>query len=297
MIVSSRIKGMLMVLSSAIFWGGSGVVAQFLFQQQGVSVEWLVAVRLLLTGLILLGFVAIKERDLVFAVWKDRFSRVPLLLLSIFGMIGMQYTFFAAIESGNAATATVLQYLAPVLVVLYMTFRSKAKPSIKEMVAVLLSVLGTFFLVTGGNPLELSISRSAVFWGLSSAVALAFYTVYPIGLLKRWGVLVVIGWGMTLGGIGFSFVHPPWKYEGSFSLATFAGVGFVIIFGTLIAFYLYSESLHYLTASETSLLACVEPLSAVFLSVIILNVDFGMGEWIGTICIIATVLMLSRSKK
>ncbi|WP_338750770.1 DMT family transporter [Bacillus sp. FJAT-52991] len=297
MAFSSRVKGIMMVLSSAIFWGGSGVVAQFLFQQQGVSVEWLVTVRLLLAGLILLSFAAMKERDLVFAIWKDRFSRVPLLLLSVIGMIGMQYTFFAAIENGNAATATVLQYLAPVLVVLYMTFRSKAKLSIKEIVAVLLSMLGTFFLVTGGNPFALSISGPAVFWGLSSAVALAFYTVYPIELLKRWGVIIVIGWGMTLGGLGFSFVHPPWKYEGIMNIPTLAGVLFVIVFGTLIAFYLYSESLRYLKPSETSLLACVEPLSAVFLSVLVLNVDFGIGEWIGTICIITTVLMLSRAKK
>ncbi|MGM7636339.1 DMT family transporter [Bacillus sp. Hm123] len=297
MALSARSKGMIMVLSSATFWGGSGVVAQFLFQQQGVSVEWLVAVRLLFSGLILLCLAALKEPSLVFAIWKDRFSRLPLLLLSIIGMIGVQYTFFAAIESGNAATATVLQYLAPVLIVLYITFRSKSKPSTKETVAVLLSVLGTFFLVTGGNPFALTISSHSVFWGLSSAVALAFYTVYPIELLKRWGAVVVIGWGMTLGGLGFSFVHPPWKYEGLLNVPTVAGVLFVIIFGTLIAFYLYSESLHYLKPSETSLLACVEPLSAVFLSVIVLHVDFGIGEWIGTLCIITTVLMLSRAKK
>ncbi|WP_445324304.1 DMT family transporter [Pseudobacillus sp. FSL P4-0506] len=293
---SSRTKGIIMVLASSLFWGASGVIAQFLFQKQGIGVEWLVTVRLLLAGLLLLLFAAIKEKRSIFGMWRDRFSWPSLILFSLFGMLGVQYTFFAAIRSGNAATATILQYLAPVLIVLYLAIRSKARPSSKEVVAVLLSVFGTFFLVTGGNPNELTISGTALFWGLSSAVALAFYTLHPLELLKRWGSILVVGWAMTVAGVVFSFVHPPWKLEGMFSFATVAAVSFVIIFGTLLAFYFYLESLNYLRASETSLLACVEPLSAVFLSVFLLSVPFGFGEWLGTFFIITTVLMLSRTK-
>ncbi|KIL75702.1 DMT family transporter [Bacillus badius] len=292
----SRTKGIIMVLASSLFWGASGVIAQFLFQKQGVGVEWLVTARLLAAGLLLLLFAAVKEKQSIFDMWKDRFSWPSLVLFSLFGMLGVQYTFFSAINSGNAATATVLQYLAPVLIVLYLAIRSKARPAGKEIIAVLLSVLGTFFLVTGGNPNELTISGTALFWGLSSAVALAFYTLYPLKLLKRWGSILVVGWAMTAAGVFFSFVHPPWKFEGTMSFATVAAVSFVILFGTLLAFYFYLESLHYLRASETSLLACAEPLSAVFLSVFLLGVPFGFGEWLGTVCIIVTVLMLSRAK-
>ncbi|MFK2824717.1 DMT family transporter [Bacillus sp. B190/17] len=293
----SRTKGMVMVLASALFWGASGVIAQFLFQQQGIGVEWLVTVRLLVAGLLLLAFSAVKEKKPIFDIWKDRFSWPSLILFSLFGMIGVQYTFFSAIQHGNAATATVLQYLAPVLIVLYLAIRSKARPASKEIIAVLLSVLGTFFLVTGGNPNELAISGQALFWGLSSSIALAIYTLQPLKLLQRWGSILIVGWGMTVAGVGFTFVHPPWKFEGTYSLAALAGVSFVIIFGTLLSFYLYSESLNYLRASETSLLACAEPLSAVFLSVFLLRVPFGFGEWFGTACIIITVLILSREKK
>lgn len=293
----SRMKGIVMVLLSAVFWGGSGAAAQFLFQQQNVSVEWLVTVRLLISGFVLLSWAAWNTKWAVLAIWNDRFSRVSLLLFSLLGMVGVQYTFFEAIASGNAATATVLQYLAPVLIVLYFAMQSKAMPAFREAAAVFLSLIGTFFLVTGGRLGELSISGAALFWGLGSALALAFYTVYPIELLKRWGSIAVVGWAMTLGGVIFSFVHPPWNFEGEPSFSTVAAILFVVIFGTLMAFYFYLESLRYLRPSETSLLACVEPLSAVLLSVLLLNVAFGFGEWLGTLCIIATVLILSRVKK
>ncbi|MFL6560216.1 MAG: EamA family transporter, partial [Bacillus sp. (in: firmicutes)] len=69
------------------------------------------------------------------------------------------------------------------------------------------------------------------------------------------------------------------------------------IFGTLIAFFCFMESLKYIRASEASLLACVEPLSAAFLAVAWLQVSFGPAEWIGSISIISTIFILSAVKR
>jgi drug/metabolite transporter (DMT)-like permease len=48
----SRNKGIALVLTGAALWGVSGTAAQYLFQQQGFSPEWLTVVRLLLSGII-----------------------------------------------------------------------------------------------------------------------------------------------------------------------------------------------------------------------------------------------------
>jgi drug/metabolite transporter (DMT)-like permease len=170
-------------------------------------------------------------------------------------------------------------------------------PNSKELIAVVLALLGIFLLVTQGNIKSLSISGLALFWGLSSAVALAFYTLQPHKLLAKWGSIIVMGWGMLIGGICFSFVHPPWVFEGNWSFSSFLAVVFIVIFGTLIAFYCYLESLKYISATETSLLACIEPLSSAVLSVIWLHVSFGLEECLGTLCIILTIVILSLFKK
>ncbi|WP_369361732.1 EamA family transporter [Priestia megaterium] len=293
----SRTKGIALVLTGAILWGVSGTVAQYLFQKQGFNVEWLTVVRLLLSGMLLLGFAYSKEKQRIWQIWKSKREALSLVLFSLFGMLGVQYTYFAAIKHGNAATATVLQYVGPALITCYLALRSKRLPTIKEGVAVVLSIFGTFFLVTHGSIHSLSISGWAVFWGISSAFALAFYTLQPHTLLAKWGSTIVVGWGMLIGGVGLSFIHPPWAFEGHWSLSAYLAVVFIIIFGTVIAFYCYLESLRYLSASETSLLACVEPLSAAFLSVIWLHVTFGFAEWLGTLFIISTVVILSIKKK
>jgi len=292
-----RAKGIILVLIAATFWGVSGTVAQYLFHQQGFSTNWLVVNRLLFSGIGLLFFSHTVGKQNIWSIWKNKQDIFRLVIFGVVGMFGVQYTYFAAIEYGNAATATVLQYLAPVIIVCYLSFRKKKLPAKNEVMAIGLALFGTFLLVTKGTIHSLSISGSAFTWGILSAFALAFYTLYPGSLLKKWGSLLTVGWGMLIGGIGFSLIHPPWNFQGQWSLSSFVAVVFVIIFGTLIAFFCFMESLKYIQASEASLLACVEPLSAAFLAVVWLQVSFGPAEWIGSFCIIATIFILSAVKR
>ncbi|SMQ79170.1 Threonine/homoserine efflux transporter RhtA [Bacillus sp. OV166] len=294
---SPRIKGIFLVLIAATLWGVSGTVAQYLFHQQGFSTNWLVVNRLIFSGFGLLFFSHTVGKQNIWTIWRNKQDIVRLVIFGVIGMFGVQYTYFAAIEQGNAATATVLQYLAPVIIVCYLSFRAKELPKIHEVIAIGLAIFGTFLLVTKGNIHSLSISSSAFTWGILSAFALAFYTLYPGSLLNKWGSLLTVGWGMMIGGIGFSLIHPPWKFQGHWSLTSFLAVVFVIIFGTLIAFFCFMESLKYIRASEASLLACVEPLSAAFLAVAWLQVSFGPAEWIGSISIISTIFILSAVKR
>jgi drug/metabolite transporter (DMT)-like permease len=291
-----RSKGILLVLIAATFWGVSGTVAQFLFHQQGFSSGWLVVIRLLFSGAGLLLFAHTAGKQKIWSVWKNKHDILQLIIFGIIGMLGVQYTYFAAIQYGNAATATVLQYLAPVIIAAFLCLKSKSWPSKNEFIAIILALGGTFLLVTRGNVSALSISLPAFIWGILSAFALAFYTLYPGRMLAKWGSLITVGWGMLIGGVAFSFISPPWVFQGTWSLPSFVAVVFVVIFGTLIAFFCYMESLKYINASEASLLACVEPLSAAFLAVVWLQVSFGVAEWIGSLAIIATVFILSVKK-
>ena len=117
--------GSVFCILSACLWGVSGAVGQYLFNQAGISPEWLVSARCLLTGLLLLVFYQVKHGG-VFSIWMDKQDRIGIIIFALGGMLFMQYGYFAAIAHSNAATATVLQYTAPVLIVVYLAFREKA---------------------------------------------------------------------------------------------------------------------------------------------------------------------------
>jgi drug/metabolite transporter (DMT)-like permease len=287
-----------MVLTAGSCWGLSGTVAQKLFTEYGFTPGSLVTIRLLAAGLMMLmiGFWRGKSSSIRDA-WKTAQGRVQIVVFGLLGMLGVQYTYFASIGEGNAATATLLQYLAPLMITVYLSLRAWKMPDSRETGAVLLALLGTMLLVTNGDFHQLSVPGSAVFWGLLSAVALAFYTLYPAGLLQRLGSEAVVGWGMVVGGIGLMPIFSPWHWEGQiWNMESVFLISFVILFGTLLAFFLYLDSMRYITPTEASLLACVEPMVAVVASVFWLGVPFGFLEALGGLCIIATVTILSLKK-
>lgn len=296
-LVDQRIKGIILVLIGAVSWGVSGTVAQYLFHERGFRADWLVVTRLLSAGSIMLLFSRLNLKQNIWQIWRTKNDSISLILFGILGMLGVQYTYFAAIQFGNAATATILQYLAPVLITVFLSLKAKRFPAKHELAAVALALFGTFMLVTGGKIDSLAITRPALFWGIGSAFGLAFYTLQPVRLLKKWGSILTVGWGMVIGGVGLSFIAPPWRFQGQWSFSALSAVLFVILFGTLLAFFFYMESLNYISAAETSILASAEPLSAAFLAVVWLHVPFGPAEWTGSLCIIATIFILSVIKQ
>lgn len=285
-----------MAFLAALLWGVSGVFAQFLFQEKQISPEWLVAVRMLAAGILLMIYPLIKSPRMLMAPWKNRKDSLQLIWFAIMGMLAVQYTYFVTIKHSNAATATVLQYLGPMIIACYYTIKEKRLPSLKEISAIVLALGGAFLLVTHGSWESLSISSTALFWGILSAFALATYSVLPIGLLNRYDTPVVIGWAMLIGGALFSLLHAPWKITGKWDTQTFLFTLAIIIFGTAMAFLFYLLSVKIIGATKASLLACAEPLAAAVISVIWLNVHFGLFDWVGTGFILLTIFLLTKTE-
>lgn len=286
--------GIALALLAATLWGVAGTFGQFLFQDRAVDVNWMLTVRLLGSGVLLLLFGALSPRIELKTIWQNKKDVGHLVLFSITGITAVQYTYFEAIHHSNAATATILQYVGPVLIVVYLALKNKRMPRPIELLAVLLAVVGTFLLVTHGRLEQLAISKTALFFGLAAAVALAIYTLQPIPLLRKYGAVPVLGWGMLIGGILSSFFKAPWKVSGFWDLGTYSATLFIILFGTAIAFLAYLNAVRIIGGQKTSLLASAEPLSATIMAVLWLQVPFGTLDWMGAICIVSTVFLLSR---
>ncbi|MEH7417424.1 EamA family transporter [Neobacillus drentensis] len=294
----NRRKGIFLVITGAVFWGIGGTIAKKLFQQYQIDVNWLVTIRLLIAGCLLLTVQFFrKDRSQILGVWKSRKIAIQLMIFGLIGMLAVQYTYMASIKHGNAAVATLLQYLAPVMIIVYLLFRKQTVLTRNDVLTVLLALVGCFFLLTNGSISQLSVPTPAIVWGILSGIALAFYTLYAVPLLKQFDSLVIVGWAMIIGGIALSFIHPPWQMNfKSLTLEAYSYLVFVILFGTMIAFWFYIESLQSLLPKESSLLGSIEPLAAVLTTVFWLKEPFGIFQWIGTACMIGMILLLALNK-
>lgn len=298
-IQNKRTLGFLLVILGASFWGIGGTVAQRLFQQDNLEVGWLVSSRLLLAGLLLIAIYKMTHRhESIFVIWRTKQNAFRQILFSLLGMLAVQYTYMMSIAIGNSAVATLLQYLAPLFIMAYYFLTRQSPLTKQDGIAVSLTLVGTFLLLTNGSFLTLSVPFMAVLWGILSGLSVAFYTIYAVPLLQQFHSLLVVGWSMIIGGIVMSIAHPPWAIDlSNWTFSTIAYFLFIVIFGTMLAFWFYIASLHYLSPKESSLLGSLEPLMAVITSVWWLKIAFGGYQFIGTLLILLMILYLTVFQK
>lgn len=294
---NQRIIGITLALVGASLWGLNGTVSQYLFQQQHVDVNWFVTTRLLCSGVLLLLIEALRKKP-IFHIWRSKHFIFQLLLFSIIGMLGVQYSYMASIADGNAAVATLLQYTAPIFIILYLIFTRQQRFMPIDIVLIFATLIGTWLLLTGGSFAGLSVPMSAVIWGIISAITLAFYTLYAKTLLANFSSLLIIGWGMLIAGLCMQWIHPIWTTgDIHFSFETNIALFFTIFFGTAIAFWFFFQSVGYLSAKESTLLGTIEPLAALVSSILWLSSPFSLLQAVGAMLILVIVAIISLMPK
>ncbi|SEM68634.1 Threonine/homoserine efflux transporter RhtA [Paenisporosarcina quisquiliarum] len=290
----ARSKGILLIVLGSILWGASGPMMEWVLNNTSLSVSFFLTVRLITAGICILLFLLITGQR-VFLIWKDISWLKQLVVFGVLGMLGVQYTFVAAIEASNASIATLLQFLGPVYIILFLSWKNRIFPPKYQVIGIIGTLIGLFLLLTNANVSILLISREALLWGLAVGIAFSIYTVYPARLMKEWGVLVVVGWGMLIGGVVLAFVTQIWKTDEWVHLAAYPIsiiVIIIILIGT-IAFILFLSSMKYITAVETSILSSIEPLTAMIISVFWFNQILGVWQYIGVIIMLLFVTWLS----
>ena len=290
--MNKRTKGILLAVTGASFWGTSGVAVQYLFGETTVSEVWLVGLRLLGAGMLLLILAKLTGRSSTKALFSNRHDVLQLVLFAFFGMGMSQLTYFAAVKYSNAPTATVIQYLAPVIIIGYTTAAQKMMPRRIDVVSIIVALVGTFLLVTNGNLNHLALSPQACFWALLAALANAISTMAPGRLFARYGTLNVTAWSMLICGICFIplyFIMP----MPALRPLDVALIGWIVIGGTLLAYTLYLASVQYIDPSTTGMLGAFEPLVATILAVALLHTQFGPVNILAScLIILATFLQM-----
>lgn len=287
------IIGTFLTISGGILWGISGVCGQFLFQNKNVTASWLVPLRLVTAGFLLLCYYLIRDKGKAFDIWKIKRNRIDIIIYGLAGMMLCQYSYFQTIEWSNAGTATVIQYLGPALIVVWVCLQTKRLPEKKGVLGVILAVTGIFLIATHGNPTTLALSQKALIMGLISAVSVVIYTVKPARMQSEFDTPLILAWGMLIGGTALTIAFRPWNNKVIFDGETFTALTFIILFGTMAGFSMYMTGVKMIGSVKASLYSCVEPVASMVLTAVWMKVSFTTPDLIGTVFVIATIIILA----
>jgi drug/metabolite transporter (DMT)-like permease len=289
--------GTTLAIIAAIMWGFSGVTVSMLFKlNSAMTPLWVSQVRMIAAGLIMLGLAAIR-REHPFRVWRDGKSAIQLVGYAVFGLIPVQYCYFKTVEYGNAPIATILQFLGPFVITLYLFSFKRQLPTRAETIGLLLAFFGTLLIVTHGHFNQLAIPPLVLFWGLLSAVGVATHSMMPQKLLPKFGVLSVTGWGMLVGGNVLNLFNPFWTRPVTLTLRDMSLLLVTVLVGTVLAFILFSTSLTFILPTTASLLDAFEPLSATLFAVLLVHTHLGQMDLIGGAVIIVAVIVVTMNFK
>ena len=289
---NGKVKGIVLTLVGGIFWGVGGSCGQFLFENKEVNSGLLVPIRLFAAGLLILVLQLIRKEK-IFDIWKEKRDAAETLLFALFGMMLCQYSYFTTIQYSNAGTATVLQYTGPAMILVYLCVKAKRWPKAYEIAALIFSCGGVFVLATHGDISSLALPPEALFWGIIAAVTLVVYNLQPIRIIAKFSTLTVMGWGMTIGGIVLTAIMRPWKVSAVWDGETAAALSFIVLFGTIAAFYCYLTGVRLVGAANASLLACIEPIAATIVAAAWLKVRFTPIDLVGFALTITAVVIIS----
>lgn len=290
--MTKKEKGTMMTLAAGLAWGISGISGQYLMSH-GVHVNLLTSLRLLITGIFLLSLARSKQKEHLVAAWKQPKFLKQVSLFSIFGLVLNQYAFLRAIHLTNAGTATVLQYMAPILILSIVCILNRQRPTSFEIIAIAMAILGTYMIATHGKLGSLAITPKGLMWGLGSAITYSIYILLPVKLIHEWGSTIVIGSGMFIGGILFSLVTKAWQYPLQINVMSILAYIGIIGIGTIFAYTFFLKGVSIVGAVKGSLLASVEPVSSVFLTVLVLGEIFYPIDLLGMLFIFLAVTLIS----
>ena len=289
-------------LGAAVCWALSATLAKGLFTP-GLDALAVAQTRSLLGFVCLWPVLFVVRRPLALP------ERRHLPLLALFGLnfVALHATYYYSISRMPVAVAILVQYLAPLLILLYTRLFRRA-PVGRALWAAALLCLGGWALVAGVRGGVSGIHPDGLAAALASAAAYATYI-----LLAEAGGRRLSPWTLLCCGLGFAalfwgFLRPwgsfpfgillqpvPHPAGGNGLAVPFPNVGALLLFiavcGTLLPFGLVALALRRIPAGRAGITPPAEPVVAAGLAYALLGERLGGAQMAGGVLVVAGILL------
>lgn len=307
---SSAARGYLLIAAATFCWGFSAPMGRAIFTGRlsgsghvlrSIAPLILAQSRSTIALLILAPILLLKKPESL----RVRVSHLAqFFLLGILGLAASNYFYYLAIEKTTVATAIVLQYVAPVWVLLYMLARRLQRPTALRITGVVLAVAGCAVAVG-----EISARGQFPWLGISglhlnpigllatqlAAITFAFYNVYGqhlVQLYERWTVLLYALLGAA---VFWQLLNPPWKIVAQhYSSGQWLFMLVFSITSMLVPFSLYFAGLQYLDPTRAIVTACLEPVWAILLTALFLGELVSPMQVLGIGVVLTATVVIQR---
>ena len=215
------------------------------------------------------------------------------MALGVLGVAGSNFFYYYAIKVTSVSIAIIVQYTAPVWVLLYMVSRRHERLTAARVLAVGAALAG-IVLVIGIHDIE----RGQLAWrgvaaSLLAAFSFSFYNVYGRRLLvvhDRWQVIAYALLGTSLFWI---VLNPPWKIVAAhYSREQWIFLSVFAFTSMLIPFSFYYAGLRHLDPTRAIVTSCLEPVFTILIAATFLAERLGWLQVLGIVLVLAATVVV-----
>lgn len=292
-----RVKGQgaklapLLIVSAGILWGCMGLFVRRLNALGLASME-VVALRAVVTTVLMLLFLLIYDRKLLKIRWKDLWCFLGTGVCSI---LFFNYCYFKAMELTALSVAAILLYTAPAIVMLLSYFLFKEKLTVRKLLSLGMTFAGCV-LVTGVLTEDGQISAAGICMGLGAGLGYALYSIFSrYALEKGYHTFTITFYTFLIAAIGSFFLSDMGKVARTAvkdpgAMLLCVGLGVVC---TVIPYLAYTLGLKYVENGKASIFASVEPVTATILGGIVFHDKLSAGSVAGVLLVLAALYIAS----
>ncbi len=219
-------------------------------------------------------------------------------LLGTLGVAVSNYFYYVAIQRTSVATAIIVQYTAPVWVLLYVVARGRQKLTLQKVAAVALAVTGIALVIDlfgAGSASRLRLDAYGLVAALLASFSFAFYNLAGHGILARYDRWRVLVWTLAAASAFWLAVNPPWKI----AAAHYAPAQWLFLFvfsmiSVLAAFSLYFLGLQHLEPTRAIIASCLEPVFSILLAALLLGEVLRPIQTLGIVFVLGAIVMVQR---
>ncbi len=254
--------GYALAATAASLWALNGSLARFLLDDHMPAAR-LAELRSVCTFVVLAIAVAVTRPRLLRIRPRDvgRFS-----MLGIVGFAGVSAFYFAAVARLQVGVALTIQYLGPLLLLVWLKLVHRRALPAGLWRAAGLSVLGCFLVVEAYRPGALDGLGIAEAFGATVTFAVYLFASEQAG--QRYQPATTVTWGFGLASLFWIVTQPLWTFPTGVlsSPRNLAFAAYVAIGGTLVPFACMIAATRHLPAPRAGVVATLEPVLAALIA-------------------------------
>ncbi|MBW8349042.1 DMT family transporter [Bacillus sp. IITD106] len=281
----------IMVAMAALLWGAIAIFVKKLSFYDFTEME-IVAIRVSFAFLWLLPIVLFMRKKRQLAIhFKNIWYFIGTGLCSI---VFFNWAYFKAMNMMSISLAVMLLYTAPAFVAVLSAIFLKERVTKKKAFAVLTTIIGCTIIALAGKEIGGNWSTLGFIIGLCSGLGYALYTIFGKIALRNYDSFIITFYTFFVSTLTLLPFFPYWKKAASLPLEAWIYMAGLGLFPTVVAYLLYTYGLKGIEGSIASILATVEPISAVVIGVTLYQEKLLLGQIIGAIMILSSIVIISN---